>query len=108
GGPMGGPGGGLPPPPPPGFDPDGGLPPPLPGGGPLGGHLPPLPDPAALEACHGALDTCLRDVSQTAASCFSAGRDCDRAAFQAAFTQFCNDALARCSQSGSNADECAK
>ncbi len=78
------------------------------GGHGQGGHLPPLPDPAAIEACHTALDTCLRDVTQTAASCFSADRDCDRAAFQAAFTQFCSDAQARCAQSGANADECAR
>jgi hypothetical protein len=107
GGHMGGdhgPGGGGPPP----GGGDGGVPDGNGGGHGQFGHAPPFPDSAAVEACHTALDTCLRDVSQTAASCFSTDRDCDKAAFQAAFTQFCTDAEARCAQSGSNADECAR
>lgn len=80
------------------------------GGGDHGqfGHPPPMPDSAAIDACHTALDTCLRDVNQAAADCFTADRACDKAAFEAAFTQFCADAQTRCAQAGADATECAR
>lgn len=122
---QGGPGGhgdcdGGPPPPPSGSapppPPSGSAPPPGGhgpdgdgdhGGGPGGGHHGPHPDPAALEACHDALASCV-GAGTDAKTCFDAARTCMKDAFKAAFDAACADAKTKCDAGEIPADKCTE